>query len=177
MRRLAISVLVVLGAVAMLGGAAPAGAHVPDGVVTGALVPIVGEGVERAASAIAAPVDVVAAVARTPGAVSWLPLLILTAVLVGACRPRRAVVCLLVALLTLFVFEAGRHSAHHLGAQRDAARCVVESVSSNLSGAVGEPMAVLGPLAIGDITPHLDPVVPPHGSLRPDQGRAPPFLA
>lgn len=101
----------------------------------------------------------------------------LAALLIPASRSRRAVVGLLIALLAVFAFEAGLHSVHHFSEQREAPRCVVESVSSNLSGGVGEPVAILGQAETVDGTPHLEPAAPPQRSLQPDRGRAPPFLA
>jgi hypothetical protein len=175
MRRRAILALLVLAAVTVLGVAAPAHAHVPDRAVTAALVSVVD--VERAVPPLPARVDAVVTVAPVSPAVPWLPLLILAALLMAATSSRRAVVGVLVALLAVFAFETGRHSVHHLGEQRDAARCVVESVASNLSGAVGEAMAVLVPAATADLTPRLESIAPRHRSLRPDRGRAPPFLA
>jgi hypothetical protein len=154
MRRLALATLLVLEALAILGVTAPALAHAPE---------------QAAAGARQWP--------RCRPAVTWLPLLILTAFLFVASRSRRAVVGLLIGLLAVLAFETGLHSVHHLAEQRDPTRCIVESVSSNRSGGIGEVTIVVSPAETADLTPCLKSVAPPQRSLRPDQGRALPFLA
>jgi hypothetical protein len=156
----------------------PALAHAPEQVAAGALVPAVGVRVEGAAPAVPALVDPTVTIAPASLAATWLPLLILAAFGVVASRSRRAMVGLLIGLLAVLTFETGLHSVHHLGEQRDATRCIVESVSSNISGAIGEPIVVVGPAETADLAPHLEEsVAPPQRELRPDRERAPPFLA
>jgi hypothetical protein len=177
MRRLALATLVVLEAVAILGVTAPALAHAPERGAAGALAPMVDVSVESAAPAVPALVDPIVTMIPASPAEIWLPLLILIAFLFVTSRSRRVVAGALIGLLAVLAFEAGLHSVHHLGQQRDATRCIIESVSSNLGGAVGEPMILVGPAETADLALHLESVAPPQRSLRPDRGRAPPFLA
>jgi hypothetical protein len=177
MRRSVLTTLLLLGAVAVLGVVAPARAHVAERASIDTSVAIVDLDAERVAPASPAPVGSVVTAARTSSAVSWLPLLILTTSLIAGCRSRRRVAGLLIALLAVLAFEVGLHSVHHLGEPPEAARCVVETVSSNLSGAAGEPMSVVAPASTADLAPHLDSLAPPRHLPRPDRGRGPPVLA
>ena len=163
MRRLTLATLLLLATMAGLGAIEPARAHLPEPEATRALVPVVDVDVARSKPAGPPPVDSV--------------VLILTASLIAAAGPRRAAVGLLIVLLAVFAFAAGLHSVHHLGEQRAAARCVVESATSNLACAIGEPMAVAGPAETADLIPPLAPGAPPQRSVRPGCGRSPPFLA
>jgi hypothetical protein len=56
-------------------------------------------------------------------------------------------------------------------------RCVVESVSSNLSGLAGESLSVHGSTEPADVTASHQLLAPPQRPLRPQGGRAPPFPA
>jgi MYXO-CTERM domain-containing protein len=123
------------------------------------------------------PVEGFLTAAPAPAGVPRKPLLALVALLMLAFRSRRTIAALLVAWLAMFAFEAGVHSVHHLGDQNEEARCVVASGSSNLSGAVGEPVTLVATAAPGGPAVPFEPAALPGRFIRPDQGRAPPLLA
>ncbi len=174
MRRIVVQCLAV---VALLGVAAPVSAHIPERAGTTTLAQTIGTAVPGPAPPVPVPVDpALTKVAASP-LVLWLVLLSLTASLIAASRSRRTAVSLLSMLLAVFAVEGSVHSVHHLGEPRDAVRCVVESVSSNLSGVAGESVDAHGSTERADVTTTLEPLAPPQRSLGPQGGRAPPFPA
>jgi hypothetical protein len=163
-------------AVGVFGLTVPAVAHIPDGVGTPTVVQVTeaDSSVSWPGPALTPPI--VEAV-PVPPAVAWS--LVLALLAIPTLRSRRAVTCLLIAMLAIFAFEAGVHSVHHIGDAGEAAQCVVAAASSHLIGALGEPAAVFvaTPAAIGDVATRFDLTPPPWRFARSDRGRAPPFLA
>jgi hypothetical protein len=84
------------------------------------------------------------------------------------------VAALVVVLLVAFVFEGAIHSVHHLADRQDAPRCVVESASSHLSGAVMQLDGIEAPAAMRMGAP-LRPAFPARQQrFDPGRDRAPP---
>jgi hypothetical protein len=106
----------------------------------------------------------------------WTALALLAAVALAALsRRRRVVVLTLVLVVGLFAFEAGVHSAHHLGSADDAARCVVSGMSSQLSADLIDATldALLPPASEASVPALAAPAIVAR-VLAPDAGRAPP---
>jgi hypothetical protein len=166
---------IVLGAAAVvLGASAPAGAHISE--------------IGRSALAQAAAVGVVESRPATraldspiPDAVPVLPpevwLLVTAALAIRTARARRAVAGLLIAVLAVFAFEAGVHSAHHIGDPAQSAECVVAAASSHVYGVVGEPVVVIQLAATGDVAMPVNQAMAPRRIVRTDRDRAPPALS
>lgn len=175
MRRSWVAAL-LLTALVVFGLTAPTRAHVLDRAASLPVVQVAEVDVRNSGPTVPAPVSsVVAAVPASP-TVPLIPLLVLAASLIPAFRSRRAVAGLLMVLLAMFAFEAGVHSVHHIGDQDEAARCVVASASSSLSGAIADPGTLVAPAATDDVAPPLELGTLPQRFALPDQGRAPPFL-
>jgi hypothetical protein len=117
--------------------------------------------------------------APAPPALPWPALLAAIALgLLVASRPRRALALGLALLVTLFLFETGVHSVHHLSARGEAPHCALATASNHLSGVDAD--------APKDPTPRLEPTgeialsvesAPADHVVRPGQGRAPPALS
>ena len=88
---------------------------------------------------------------------------------------RRGLRLALVALLAVFLVEAGEHSVHHLADQAGAAACAVALASAQVHGATTEcpAEAVRRPVVVAR-TVASDAVRPAAAPSRPDEGRAPP---
>jgi hypothetical protein len=92
----------------------------------------------------------------------------------GLRRPRRLVAGLAMLVLVL-ASEAGLHSAHHVGAPRDAAACSVAVTTAHLSGSPVEAVTIApdaAPMFRGDL-PARRVAVARHRPA-PHEGRAPP---
>jgi hypothetical protein len=130
---------------------------------------------ERQATIAPRPIDA----ALTEGVVSspvlWLIVLGLAVSLIAASRARRTAVSFLIMLLACLAFESSVHSVHHLGEPREAVRCIVELVSSNLSCLADDASSTHGATQRTDVAPNLEPLAPAQHPLRPQGGRAPPF--
>lgn len=90
------------------------------------------------------------------------------------CRPRRLVAGLAMLVLVL-AFEAGLHSAHHVGAPREAAACSVAVATAHLSGSPVEAVTLdpdAAPVFRGELPGPRAPVAR-HRPV-PHEGRAPP---
>jgi hypothetical protein len=115
-----------------------------------------------------------------PGpATPWTAIVLLGAVgLAAAWRPRRAIAVALVLVVGILAFEAGMHSAHHLGQPDDGARCVVAWMSGHLSADVVDTAldALLAPVPEAHVPTLATPVVAAR-LVAPDAGRAPPVLS
>jgi hypothetical protein len=104
-------------------------------------------------------------------------LLIAAGVAVIVVRSRRAVAGLVVVLLAVFLFDAAIHSVHHLGDRDGAARCVVESAASHLSGVV-LAMDSIAPPAATCRAEFCREAFPLAGRpFRSERDRAPPLVA
>ena len=153
--------VVLLVAAMVLAVAAPVCAHTPSPARVDLIPSTLSETLTAAAPEPALPWTAVAA--------------LVTILLAGAWRPRRAIALALVLVIALFAFESGLHSTHHLG-QADESRCVVAGVSAQLSGDLVEvavdPLLSRVPDAVA-VSP-LAPAVTTR-LVAPDAGRAPPF--
>ncbi len=160
MRRAAL-VFVLIVAVVLAAGA-PAWAHITP---RPANVPIPAPSLHERLFAAAAEPEL-----------PWTALALLAALALAALSRRRRVVALtLVLVVGLFAFEAGVHSAHHLGSADDAARCVVAGMSSQLSADVVDvTFDALLPRAPEASVPALAAPAVIARVLAPDAGRAPP---
>jgi hypothetical protein len=92
-------------------------------------------------------------------------------------RARRVIALAAILVLSLFTFEAGLHSAHHLTKANQPAQCVIASTSGHVTCAAVEAVAIQKPL---NLVSYTIPASSPAGSsllhLTPEQGRAPPFV-
>lgn len=106
----------------------------------------------------------------------WGALLALAAVaLLGARRPRRAAALLVVVALTVFAFESGVHSVHHLVDPVRAKDCALASASQHVSGVEADPVPVkLSPALRGLASGVPEVAAWPVRPLPPHGGRAPP---
>jgi hypothetical protein len=129
----------------------------------------------RAAPAAQAEAGPVAELAAAPrGDLDGLLLVALAAVVALGMSRRRLTIGLTLALLTL-AFEAGLHSAHHLGNPVRAAECVLALATAHLDGAPVDTVSLAptvdaapdGPLLLAPV-PVAARRVPTH------EGRAPP---
>ena len=99
---------------------------------------------------------------------------LLTVVLTGVWRPKRALAIGFVLVIGFFTFETGLHSTHHLG-QPDESRCVVAGVSAQLSADLVDvtieplPTRVPDPVLLAPLSSAVVARV-----VGPDAGRAPP---
>lgn len=83
----------------------------------------------------------------------------------------------LVLALSLFVFGAAQHSAHHLRHLNQPIQCVVCSASAHLSGVAVESVAIDKPALLLEFVPRVISSGPSVACLAPVQGRAPPSFA
>jgi hypothetical protein len=175
--------LVAAVALLLVGTAVPASAH------SGSLTPAVA--MRFSAPAPAPRVDEIGASVSEVGVLDRAPLDALPAAtsILGACLaiavlsllPRRRLRLGAVAfgvLLAIAAFETAVHAVHHLGDAEGAARCVVASVASHVSGMAEPPQT--DPPSLGATEPCVavvDPLQPDTRPLGPQRGRAPPSIA
>jgi hypothetical protein len=96
--------------------------------------------------------------------------------LAGARSPRRALALSLVLIVSVFAFESGVHSVHHLVDGDRGESCAVASASQHIAGT--EVDAVLGVEALPQARQlaATDALIERVRLIGPDQGRAPPAL-
>lgn len=111
--------------------------------------------------------------------VPWVAVLAMLGVMLAGARcPRRAVALGVVLILSVFAFENGVHSVHHLNDRVAGAACAVASATVHVSGTTVEecaslPMMPSSPERLGvDHQPSVDAQ-----SLAVRHGRAPPLPA
>ena len=176
LRRLFVTLLLVLAVLGMLGPCGPAWAHSPFEPGT----EVASEIVPRSAGARRSDGDdlpgwALAAAPETPG-FPWSALAIVAAaVALGWRRPRRAAALALVLLLAVFAFEDGLHSVHHGLDQAQASSCPVAAAGTHLSATPVDGVApcdvILPVVALAVETSPSDPIA---RLASPEQGRAPP---
>lgn len=119
-------------------GSAPASPRAPADLAPSAVAdPLPGLAAPAPPSRPAAE-GAVGAPAPAMPAVPW-PVLLLAAslMILGLCRPRRALGLALAVLLAVLALETGVHSVHHLVDGREA-QCAVASASGQLAGTVDD---------------------------------------
>ena len=177
LRRLFVTLLLVLAVVGMLGSCGPAWAHSPvepGTEVTSEIAP--GSPVsDRRGDGNDLPGWALAAAPDMPG-VPWSALATLAAaVALGGRRPRRTAALALVLLLAVFTFEDGLHSVHHGMNQTPASSCQVAAAGAHLNATAVDGVApcdvVLPVVALAVETSPADPIA---HRASPEQGRAPP---
>jgi hypothetical protein len=174
LRRLFVSLLLVLAILGMLGPWGLAWAHSPFEAGTDVASEMAPMSDGRSAGG-ALPGWVLAAAPDMPG-VPWSALAIVAAaVALGSWRPRRAVAFALVLLLAVFAFEDGLHSVHHGMNQTRAPSCPVAAAATHLHATPVDGVAscdvVLPVVALAVETSPSDPIA---CLASPEQGRAPP---
>jgi hypothetical protein len=92
---------------------------------------------------------------------------------------RRRLMTLGLALVTLVLaFETGVHSVHHLGSPQDASQCAVAVATTHVQGTVGEPVVPpSAPFYAGTAPFVREPVRLASPTWLAWRGRAPPFLS
>ncbi len=174
----------LIAAVALLlaGTVVPASAH-PDSlapaVATRSPVPAPISPVEETgASVYEVRASDVAPLDALPAATSVLGVCLAVAVLNLLPRRRLRLGAMAFAvLLTIAAFETAVHAVHHLGDAEGAARCVVASVASHVSGTADPPHT--DPASLGateSCVAVVDPLQPDTRPLGPQRGRAPPSI-
>jgi len=76
--------------------------------------------------------------------------------------------------LSLFVFGAAQHSAHHLSHLNQAIQCVACSASAHLAGVAVESVAIEKPALLLEFVPGIRFTDHSIACFSPAQGRAPP---
>lgn len=177
LRRLFVTLLLVLSVLGMLGPGGPAWAHSPfePGTEVASDIAPGPTGSDRRSDGDDLPGWALAAAPDMPG-LPWPALAIVAAaVALGWWRPRRAVALALVLLLAVFAFEDGLHSVHHGLDQAQAASCQVAAAAAHLHGTLVDgiaPCDVILPVVVLAVeTSPSDPIAP---LASPEQGRAPP---
>jgi hypothetical protein len=175
----------LIAAVALLlaGTVVPASAHsdlLAPAVATPSPVPVpVSRVDETGASVYEVRASDVAPLDALPAAMSVLGVCLAVAVL--NLLPRRRLplgAAAFTVLLTIAAFETAVHAVHHLGDAEGAARCVVASVASHVSGTADPPHT--DPPSLGateSCVALVDPLQPDTRPLGPRRGRAPPSIA
>ena len=152
--------LTVVVALAALGVAGPAWAHVDAPTRSAPVLAVFG------------PEALSSTMPAGPG--PWMLAAGLAVTFALALRRRRALVLALLVLLTFGVFEAGLHSVHHLK-EADAAKCAVAAVSSHAGGLIVDVIAIERPADVVTLaTPAHVVTLAASRSSAPDLGRAPP---
>jgi hypothetical protein len=115
------------------------------------------------------------------GAVPWIPLVFIGAVLIAVTvarhRPqwRRVAVFALVIVVSSFTFATAVHSVHHLSEPQKAAECPVFSASQHVTGTLAEPSALfVPPIAITTTSAGACEAPAAIVCFQPAQPRAPP---
>ena len=176
LRRLFVSLLLVLAMLGMLGPGGLAWAHSPLEPGTEVASGIAPEPVSDGRSAGGAlPGWVLAAAPDMPG-VPWPALAIVAAVVaLGSWRPRRAAAFALVLLLAVFAFEDGLHSVHHGMNQAQASSCPVAAAATHLHATPVDGVAPCDVvLPVVALAVEMSPSDPIAYLASPEQGRAPP---
>ena len=176
LRRLLVSLLLVLPMLGMLGPWGLAWAHSPfepGTEVASEVAPGPMSDGRNAGDAL--PGLVLTAAPDMPG-VPWPALAIVAAaVALGSWRPRRAVAFALVLLLAVFAFEDGLHSVHHGMNQTRASSCPIAAAATHLHATPVDGVApcdvVLPVVTLAVETSPSDPIA---HLASPEQGRAPP---
>lgn len=177
LRRIFVTLLLVLAVLVMLGPSGLAWAHSPfepGAEVASEIAP--GPMSDGRSVGGALPGWALAAAPDMPG-VPWSALAIVAAVVaLGSWRPRRAAAFGLVLLLAVFAFEDGLHSVHHGMKQTQASSCPVAAAATHLHATPVDGVApcdvVLPVVALAVETSPSDPIA---HLASPEQGRAPPY--
>ena len=177
LRRLFVTLLLVLAVLGMLGPRGLAWAHSPfepGSEVASEIVPR-STGSDGRSHGDELPGWALAAAPEMPG-FPWPALAIVAAAAaLGWWRPRRAAALALVLLLAVFAFEDGLHSVHHGLDQAQASSCQVAAAGAHLHATPVDGAApcdvILPVVALAVETSPSDPIAP-LASL--EQGRAPP---
>jgi len=177
LRRLFVTLLLVLAVLGMSGPRGLAWAHSPfepRSEVASEIVPG-STGSDGRSHGDELPGWALAAAPEMPG-FSWPALAIVTAAAaLGWWRPRRAAALALVLLLAVFAFEDGLHSVHHGLVRAQTSSCQVAAAGAHLHATAVDgaaPREVILPMvALAVETSPSDPIAP-LASL--EQGRAPP---
>jgi hypothetical protein len=163
-----------LAGLAVLGAAAPAGAHTAAPVVIEVL---------RTSAPDLPPVGAPDPVSPVDPASLLLPAIVLGALvglgIEGARRhPRRALVVGLGLLLVIFAFEDGLHSVHHGFDAKQYDECTIAAASAHLSAlSVDSVLATSVVQVATEGAVESDSASPLLRLLDPHQGRAPPLAA
>jgi hypothetical protein len=127
--------------------------------------------------AVAEPSNVVWSSAPPAPMPPWPLLAVLLAIaLAGARSPRRTLALCLVLIVSVFAFESGVHSVHHLADRDRGENCAVASASQYIAGT--EVDVILGVEALPQARQlaATDSLIERARFIGPDQGRAPPAL-
>jgi hypothetical protein len=177
LRRLFVTLPLILAVLGMLGPCGPAWAHSPFEPGAGVVSEIApgSTGSDERSAGGALPGWALAAAPDVPG-MPWSTLAIGAAVVaLGWWRPRRAAALACVLLLAVFAFEDGLHSVHHGMNQTQASSCPVAAASTHLHATPVDGVApsdvVLSVVALAVETSPSDPIA---CLATPEQGRAPP---
>jgi hypothetical protein len=177
LRRLFITLLLVLAVLGMLGPRGLAWAHSPfepGSEVASETVPS-SAGSDGRSRADVLPGWALAAAPEVPGFPWPVLAIVAAAAALGWWRPRRAAAVALVLLLAVFAFEDGLHSVHHGLDRTQASSCQVAAAGAHLHATPVDgaaPCDVILPVVILAVeTSPSDPISP---LASPEQGRAPP---
>ena len=168
MMRWRVTVVVLLAVAVLAAGVAPASAHVRSHA--------------PAAPAAAGPQagltpSALHAAPGYPAPVWSLGLARALVVTLSRRRPRHSLALVVVLTLTVFSFEAGVHSIHHLGAG-DGGQCPVATAVAQTAGTIVLPLDVLpAPVLLARRGASLDDTDPAWRALGAGRDRAPPLLA
>lgn len=91
-------------------------------------------------------------------------------------RAQRIKALALVLILSLFAFEAARHSAHHLGHLNQPMQCAVATASAHLAGVAVKSAALEQPAVLFEIISEARSTDPSTTCPGPAKGRAPPSI-
>jgi hypothetical protein len=149
-------------AIALLSLGSPAFAHVAA------------DPAPAAAPAVSSPSGVETIAAAAPEASGLAMLLAAAVAALAIARRRRAIALTCIALFVVIAFEAGLHSVHHIGDERDAASCVVALATAQTGGLAVESPALERPVEVGTPLAIRIETSTPVRSSAPDLGRAPP---
>ena len=177
LRRLFVTLLLVLAVLGMLGPSGLAWAHSPfepGSEVASEIVPW-STGSDGRSHGDDLPGWALSAAPEMPGS-PWPALAIVAAAAaLGWWRPRRAAALALALLLAVFAFEDGLHSVHHGLDQAQASSCQIAAASAHLHATPVDGAApcdvILPVVALAVETSPSDPIAP---LASPEQGRAPP---
>ncbi len=117
------------------------------------------------------------AVPGLPAPVWGLALALVVTLALVRRRPRHTLALVVALTLTVFSFQAGVHSVHHLGAG-DGGQCPVATAAAQTAGTLVLPVAVLpAPVLLARCGASLDDTDPAWRALGAERDRAPPRLA
>ncbi len=177
LRRLFVTLLLVLAVLGMLGPCGPAWAHSPfePGPEVASEIAPGPTGSDGRGDGGDLPGWALAAAPEMP-AFPWPALAVVAAAMtLGWWRPRRAAALALVLLLAVFAFEDGLHSVHHGADRAQSSSCPVAVAGAHLHATPVDGVApcdvILPVVALAVETSLSDPIA---ALASPEQGRAPP---